>query len=298
MKKILGLSVAALLVIAMVGGGTWAFFQDTESSTGNALQAGTLDLTLGEPAGETINIEDGYPGASGNAGYFTLTNIGSLAGDLSFVLNNVIDTESNGVTEFEHDTTTDTGLAGPYTATGGSETTLQDTVVDLSSFLGSFVTVPGKGWREITTATENEIQFATFGTTVAEDDVYYISTTKVGELSEFATIRLWISDNNEATTLNGTTDKVLTLTPDGPTFTAGVSTASGTFGDHYYSVASFAGIEFDATTLGLTMQEDGESGDTLYVFVDWIIVDPGTENNTYQGDSVEFDLEFTLKQAD
>jgi|GEM_PF-2699322 len=46
MKKILGLLIAALLIIAMVGGGTWAYFSDTETSTSNTLIAGTLDLGL------------------------------------------------------------------------------------------------------------------------------------------------------------------------------------------------------------------------------------------------------------
>jgi spore coat-associated protein N len=46
MKKILGLSVAALMVMGLVGGGTWAYFSDTEESTGNIFSAGTLDLGL------------------------------------------------------------------------------------------------------------------------------------------------------------------------------------------------------------------------------------------------------------
>ena len=31
MKKILGLTVAAILVMALVGGGTWAYFRDVET---------------------------------------------------------------------------------------------------------------------------------------------------------------------------------------------------------------------------------------------------------------------------
>ena len=46
MKKILGLTVAAMLILTFVGGGTWAYFSDTESSTNNVLAAGTLDLNL------------------------------------------------------------------------------------------------------------------------------------------------------------------------------------------------------------------------------------------------------------
>jgi predicted ribosomally synthesized peptide with SipW-like signal peptide len=46
MKKILGLGIAAILVMAMVGGGTWAFFSDVEQSADNVFAAGTLDLGL------------------------------------------------------------------------------------------------------------------------------------------------------------------------------------------------------------------------------------------------------------
>ena len=46
MKKILGLTVAALLVMGLVGGGTWAYFTDTETSTGNTFAVGTLDLEV------------------------------------------------------------------------------------------------------------------------------------------------------------------------------------------------------------------------------------------------------------
>jgi len=36
----------ALLLMGLVGGGTWAYFSDTESASGNELVAGTLDLGL------------------------------------------------------------------------------------------------------------------------------------------------------------------------------------------------------------------------------------------------------------
>jgi spore coat-associated protein N len=51
MKKILGLTVAALLVMGLVGGGTWAYFSDTETSSGNQFLAGTLDLGLAKTSG-------------------------------------------------------------------------------------------------------------------------------------------------------------------------------------------------------------------------------------------------------
>ena len=47
MKKILG------LVMGLVGGGTWAYFSDTETSAGNVLVSGTLDLGLSNSASAT-----------------------------------------------------------------------------------------------------------------------------------------------------------------------------------------------------------------------------------------------------
>ena len=44
MKKIIGLTIAIVLAVGIIGVGTLAYFIDTESSTGNKLTAGTLDL--------------------------------------------------------------------------------------------------------------------------------------------------------------------------------------------------------------------------------------------------------------
>lgn len=55
MKKILGLGVVALLVMALVGGGTWAYFNDVETSGDNILSAGTLNLGLDNTIGSTNN---------------------------------------------------------------------------------------------------------------------------------------------------------------------------------------------------------------------------------------------------
>ncbi len=104
MKKILGLTVAALLVMGMVGGGTWAYFSDTETSTGNALSAGTLDLNVngGNTAVTTLSVSAAYPGASGN-GSTTLYNAGSLTAELDITFGSVSNNESTGSTEYESD---------------------------------------------------------------------------------------------------------------------------------------------------------------------------------------------------
>ena len=88
MKKILGLTIAFMLLISMGSIGTWAYFQDTETSTGNVLAAGTLDLKTNDVDGVTqtlyaINLKpgDSVPGS------ITLKNTGSVAGstlDLAF----------------------------------------------------------------------------------------------------------------------------------------------------------------------------------------------------------------------
>ena len=56
MKKILGLTITALLVMGLIGGGTWAYFSDVETSSGNILTAGTLNLKLtgGDEVGDSV----------------------------------------------------------------------------------------------------------------------------------------------------------------------------------------------------------------------------------------------------
>jgi spore coat-associated protein N len=51
MKKIIGLTIAAIIVIAIAGVGTFAFFSDTETSANNTITAGTLDLGLSNTTG-------------------------------------------------------------------------------------------------------------------------------------------------------------------------------------------------------------------------------------------------------
>ena len=46
MKKIIGLSVAIALIIALIGTGTWALFSDTEETLDNTFTAGIIDLEV------------------------------------------------------------------------------------------------------------------------------------------------------------------------------------------------------------------------------------------------------------
>ena len=102
MKKILGLAIAALIVIALVGAGTWAYFSDTESSANNSLTAGTLDLNVdgGDTAVTTFSVTGKAPGDSGS-GSTTLANAGNLSGELDITFSAITNTPGAGGTEFE-----------------------------------------------------------------------------------------------------------------------------------------------------------------------------------------------------
>jgi spore coat-associated protein N len=102
MKKIIGLSVAALLLLGVIGGATFAYFSDTESSTNNSLTAGTLDLNIdgGNVAVNTFSVSAVAPGDSGS-GSSTLSNVGSMAGELDISTSAVTNTPGSGGTEYE-----------------------------------------------------------------------------------------------------------------------------------------------------------------------------------------------------
>jgi spore coat-associated protein N len=90
MKKILGLTLAALVTIALIGGSTWAYFSDVESSTNNSLTAGVLDLNIDgdNEAVTTFSVTGKAPGDSGN-GSSTLTNVGDFGGELDITFSTI-----------------------------------------------------------------------------------------------------------------------------------------------------------------------------------------------------------------
>lgn len=105
MKKIIGLSVAALLIIGVIGGATLASFSDTESSTNNILTAGVLDLNIdgGNVAVTTLTVAAAEPGGSGS-GSSTLANVGSMAGELDIATLAVTNTGAiSGTSEYADD---------------------------------------------------------------------------------------------------------------------------------------------------------------------------------------------------
>ena len=97
MKKVVGLTIAFMIAMAMVSMGTWAYFSDIETSTNNNLSAGTLDLIPSSngtgptdkytvtPGGNGVNgnvvFQKLLPGESGTITW-VLTSDGSLSGTL------------------------------------------------------------------------------------------------------------------------------------------------------------------------------------------------------------------------
>lgn len=94
-RKIAMLAIAAMFAVALVGGGVYAYFNDTETSTGNQFTAGSLDLVLGGSGSTSMSFSDLAPGSSG-ASSMMISNDGSIAGALSLTVQNMVDDEGIG----------------------------------------------------------------------------------------------------------------------------------------------------------------------------------------------------------
>ncbi len=112
-KIIISLSVIGV-VVAIAIGGTIAYYNDTETSTGNTFTAGTLNLQVGndDPTGWNFQVSDIKPGDSGSQEVI-LQNTGSLDGYLHVTFANLIDEDvSCPEPESEVDSTCGAGLDG------------------------------------------------------------------------------------------------------------------------------------------------------------------------------------------
>jgi len=85
-RRVLGGIVAVGATAAAAGAGTFALFSDTETSDGNTVTAGTLDLVLNpnDSGATAINFTNIAPGGSGHIA-IELGNAGSVDGTLTNV---------------------------------------------------------------------------------------------------------------------------------------------------------------------------------------------------------------------
>lgn len=85
MKQLLA-SLVLMALVATAVGGTLATFSDTETSTGNTITAGTLDLLVNGASVNSValSVPNAYPGAFGTATW-TLKNDGTISGTLAML---------------------------------------------------------------------------------------------------------------------------------------------------------------------------------------------------------------------
>lgn len=139
-KRIIGSSVMLLAVLAVIVGGTGAFFSDTETSTGNVFTAGSIDLKIdhtkasynGESCEEscvpgTLNlvVNGGFETpALGNGGYAiypngTLTSWNVESGDGLEIQRNAAGAPQEGLQHAELDSTSSSVISQVITTTPG-----------------------------------------------------------------------------------------------------------------------------------------------------------------------------------
>lgn len=102
-RRVLGGIATVGAASAAAGAGTMAYFSDTETSSGNTLSAGTLNL---DPEGSSggsfdMTVSGLAPNDSGQqVGYLDLKNTGSVDGTLDYEITGIIDYE-NGQNDAE-----------------------------------------------------------------------------------------------------------------------------------------------------------------------------------------------------
>ncbi len=133
MKKILISLITMAAVAGLIGGGAFAYFNDTETSSGNTFTAGTLDLKVdGKDDGTTVahvTLSDMKPCADSGYYKWVLKNDGSLPGKLSVTFGAMTNNE-NGIIEPEI-----AAEAQPYGYFGARPTLGHPTDGELGEFL-------------------------------------------------------------------------------------------------------------------------------------------------------------------
>ena len=286
MKKVLSLSIAALIILATIAVSTWAYFADTETSNNNVFSAGTLDLKIngGNANVSTVGtLSNMKPGTSSSASFVTLSNAGSLTGDLSVSFNVVTDIESTGNTEFEKDS--DHNVSGIVDTTGAADgTTLIDSTAAwvTNIYAGCTVAINTTDIRTIISNTATTLTVDA-GAQIVNTDIYAIS---VGELGGQVEIAPFIDVNNNGV-FNAGVD--IALKSDGTATSGGLQ---------WDTVDNFSSVVWSATDINKTLAgtNPGPAGSVKF-FLPWRWVEPGITDNSAQGDSCKLNITFTLKQS-
>ena len=104
LQRIIGLSIAGLLIACLAVGGTFAYLHDAETSNDNQITAGTMDLKTNGANGvtQTLVSSNLKPGRTVTATTISLQNTGTKAGStldisLSYNTDNSADATTNTV---------------------------------------------------------------------------------------------------------------------------------------------------------------------------------------------------------
>ncbi len=90
-------TLAIVAVVAVAGVGSWAYWNDTESSNNNYIEAGSIDLLVdGEnlDGSAHIIVENVFPGAEATMNG-EVSNVGTLPGALELTVSNVVNDENS-----------------------------------------------------------------------------------------------------------------------------------------------------------------------------------------------------------
>lgn len=149
-RRVLGGLATVGAAGAIGGAGTWAAFSDDEDSNGNYVQAGTRDLQIdgGDAPVVTLEVDNAAPGDSGGD-TSSITNVGSLPGDLSVEVMAVRSAEGDNSSEAETNTdTSDNGELAQYLNVDigfGSSSAVSGSAQGLAGSTGSGPTLSANG---------------------------------------------------------------------------------------------------------------------------------------------------------
>jgi len=261
MKKVLFTLMACVLCLGLVGG-AFAYFSDTETSTGNTFTAATLDLTvdgLDNPGIMHITVGNMKPGD--DTGYYkwVLKNVGSISGYISATFS-LMTNNDNGLNEPE----------SAVDATGGAG----------QGELGQYLK-PG---------IEPEVAIANGATIIERNDEagWYIATVD-SEIDTGGTIGWgpagWTVPS-----------QLYSVWQSGPTHPWGIpglnNLAGNTYG--YGGALHYNGDVLDPNEeVGFFFRVKLDSNLQIWDGTKWVEVD----DNIIQGDSVSFDITFKLEQV-
>ncbi len=198
LKRITGLTLAAMLIASMAAGGVWAYYSDVEASTSNVLLAGTLDLSpstngtsssgnyTATPGGDQVNGKIVFrkiaPGESGSITW-VLTDTGTIGGTMAISSN--VGFGKGSTTEIKTaagDTGADTdGFLDEYLGVKlqrGVGTNQADAMANLTYLLGSSGSYAALSGLQAALNSGGTSMAASGG----NDTVVYVLTWEVGSL--------------------------------------------------------------------------------------------------------------------